>query len=81
VHALRQYPAFESFCNGVKGLNLRSRPVWRIMLPGSRPGVLSRTGFSLSVFIYTGKFKTDRLKPVLLAAVQSPVDSQERGIG
>jgi hypothetical protein len=81
VHGLRQYPAFESFCSVVKSLNLCSRPVWRMMLPGSGPGVLSRTGFSLSVFIYTGKFKIDRRKPALPAAVQSPVESQESGIG
>src|SRR6202521_101198 len=37
--------------------------------------------FSLPVFVCTSKFKTDRLKPALLEAVQPAVDSQESGIG
>src|SRR6202521_5348276 len=40
-----------------------------------------RSLFSLPVFVCTSKFKTDRLKPALLEAVQPAVDSQESGIG
>ena len=45
------------------------------------PAIPGRTGFSLPVFVCASKFKTDRLKPALLEAVQPAVDSQESEIG